>query len=207
MAGRGHVPRASPRGLIWQARLMEMPPLETERLLVRPFADGDLAAVRAVLEADEADAATERYVRHGGLNAVVLAELGQPPLGDRAIVLRSSGELLGIVGLVPAFAPFDQLRPVDEPPANDRMPAPHRLEIGLFYQVRPDHRGHGYASEAASVLVRFAFERMQLGRIVATTERDNLASQAVMRHLGMRLHENALPDPAWFQVVGVLERS
>ena len=31
------------------------------------------------------------------------------------------------------------------------------------------------------------------------------ASQAVMRHLGMRLHENALDEPDWFQLVGILE--
>jgi [ribosomal protein S5]-alanine N-acetyltransferase len=183
---------------------MEMPPLETERLLIRPFADADVTAVRAVLETGETDPATDRYVRHGALNAVVLAELGQPPLGDRAIVLRSSGELIGIIGFVPAFAPFDQLRPVEEAPA-ERSPAPYRIEIGLFYQVRPDHRGHGYATEAARALVDFAFERMQIACIVATTERDNLASQAVMRHLGMRMHENALPEPAWFQIVGILE--
>ena len=46
---------------------------------------------------------------------------------------------------------------------------------------------------------------MQLDHIVATTERDNLASQAVMRHLGMRMHENALDEPEWFQLVGILE--
>jgi [ribosomal protein S5]-alanine N-acetyltransferase len=54
-------------------------------------------------------------------------------------------------------------------------------------------------------LVDFAFEQLRLARIVATTERDNAASQAVMRHLGMRMHENALDEPAWFQVVGILE--
>jgi RimJ/RimL family protein N-acetyltransferase len=184
---------------------MEMPPLETERLLIRPLADADLPAVRAILEVDGADAASERYVHHGSLNAAVLSELGQPPLGDRAIVLRSTGELIGLVGLVPAFAPFGQLRPIGEAAPRQRPPAHHRIEVGLYYHVRADHRRQGYATEAARALVDFAFERMDLGRMVATTDRDNLASQAVMRHLGMRLHENALPDPAWFQVVGVLE--
>ncbi|MGH2402817.1 MAG: GNAT family N-acetyltransferase, partial [Candidatus Limnocylindria bacterium] len=106
---------------------MEMPPLETERLLIRPFADADLAAVRAILQVDTKDAASERYVRHGGLNAVVLDELGQPPLGDRAIVHRSTGELIGLVGLVPAFAPFDQLRPMGEATSEEWRPAHHRI--------------------------------------------------------------------------------
>lgn len=186
---------------------MEMPPLETERLVIRPFADGDLPALRAALEVvgAGAEAAVERYMRHGMLNATVLAELGQPPYGDRAVVLRATDELIGAAGLVPAFGPFDQLRPVDEQPPRSRPPAFHRPQVGLFYHVHPDHRGRGYATEAARALVEFAFGPMGLARIVATTERDNLASQAVMRHLGMRLHENALDEPEWFQLVGILE--
>ena len=184
-----------------------MPPLETARLLIRPFAEGDLPALLGVLEVSgaEAEAATERYVRHGALNAVVLRELEQPPYGDRALVLRETGELIGAAGLVPAYAPFDQLRRIDEQPPRPRPATPHRPEVGLFYHVHPDHRGHGYATEAARALVEFAFGPMQLGHIVATTERDNLASQAVMRHLGMRMHENALDEPEWFQLVGILQ--
>lgn len=188
---------------------MEIPPLETERLLIRPFTDGDLPDVLAALEITRPDAiaAAERYVRHGALNAVVLAELGQPPYGDRAVVLRATGELVAVAGLVPAYGPFDQLRPADEQPPQPRLPALHRPEVGLFYHVRADLRGRGYATEAARALVDFAFGPMRLLRIVATTERDNLASQAVMRHLGMRIHQNARDEPAWFQVVGVLENS
>jgi RimJ/RimL family protein N-acetyltransferase len=188
---------------------MEMPHLETERLLIRPFAEGDLPAVLAALEirGTDAEAAAERYVRHGALNAIVLANLGQPPYGDRAVVLRRTSELIGLAGLVPAYAPFDQLRPLDEKPPRPRARAPHRPEVGLFYHLHPDQRGRGYATDAARALVDFAFGPMDLARIVATTERDNLASQAVMRHLGMRLHENARDEPAWFQVVGVLEQA
>ena len=187
---------------------VRMPPLKTDRLLIRPFTDDDVAAVRSVLGAEGADGGDdriERYVRHGALNAGVLADMTQPPLGDRAVVLRETGELIGIVGFPPAFAPFDQLRPMDDGRAAEHPPAPYRIEIGLYYEVRPDHRGRGYATEAARALVDFAFTELQLGRIVATTERDNLASQAVMRHLGMRLYENAQPEPSWFQLAGILE--
>jgi [ribosomal protein S5]-alanine N-acetyltransferase len=186
---------------------MAMPPLETQRLLIRPFATGDLPALLAVLEITGTDAQTaaERYVRHGALNAIVLTELGQPPYGDRAMVLRTTGELVGVAGLVPALGPFDQLRPTDEQPRRSRPPALDRPEMGLFYHVHPDLRGHGYATEAARALVRFCFGPLRLARIVATTERDNLASQTVMRHLGMRLYENARDEPDWFQLVGILE--
>jgi RimJ/RimL family protein N-acetyltransferase len=45
---------------------------------------------------------------------------------------------------------------------------------------------------------------MLSGRIVATTQRSNAASIAVMRRLGMNVQENPDPDPPWFQVVGIL---
>ena len=42
-------------------------------------------------------------------------------------------------------------------------------------------------------------------RLIATPERSNPASLAVMRHLGMRLLENPQGEPRWLQVVGVLD--
>jgi len=57
----------------------------------------------------------------------------------------------------------------------------------------------------AGPLIEHAFAELRLKRIIATTAHDNLASQAVMRKLGMRLACNPLPDPPWLQVVGVLE--
>ena len=182
-----------------------MPALETDRLRIRPFEERDMPAVRAILEADDADPRTERYVRHGGLNAQVLADLMQPPLGDRAFELRSTGEMVGIAGLVPAYGPFDQLQPADDPPAEKPLESLYRIEIGLYYAVHPEHRRQGFATEAARALVDFAFGQLRLGRVVATTEHDNAASKAVMRRLGMRMHQNALAEPAWFQVVGIAE--
>ena len=45
-----------------------------------------------------------------------------------------------------------------------------------------------------------------MARLVATTEYANLPSRRVMERLGMRIETNPLPEPAWFQVVGILER-
>jgi len=52
--------------------------------------------------------------------------------------------------------------------------------------------------------VSYAFDVLELGRIVATTENDNLRSIAVMKRLGMTLERNPLDEPHWFQTVGVL---
>ena len=53
-------------------------------------------------------------------------------------------------------------------------------------------------------MVEYAFGELHLKHIIATTEAENLASQAVMRKLGMRIARNPLPTPPWLQVVGIL---
>lgn len=186
-----------------------MPTLETERLAIRPFSLTDLEAAHRVLSdawdvpRDEAGklADRERWLRWTVESYEELAALGQPPYGDRAVVRKEDGRLVGSVGLVPAMGPFGQLPGY---PANEGS---RRLypEVGLFWAVAPANQGRGYATEAARALIDFAFGEMRLGRIVATTDHENVRSTAVMRKLGMRILRNPLPEPAWFQVVGVLE--
>jgi RimJ/RimL family protein N-acetyltransferase len=115
------------------------------------------------------------------------------------MVLKATGRLVGSVGLVPCLAPFDQL-----PIFGAVEHARYRPEVGLFYTVSPEHRGRGFASEAAAALARFAFDDLHVQRVVATTEYDNAASAAVMRRIGMTVQRNPQPTPPWFQVVGIL---
>jgi RimJ/RimL family protein N-acetyltransferase len=180
-----------------------MPILSTARLSIRPFAESDLAEFAAILEADAADAGIAqrltRFLRWAELNACVLADLRQPPYGDRAIVLRQTGETVGAIGLVPLLAPFGQL------PGFDADVALNTPEVGLYWAVAPKWRRQGIAVESASVLVRFAFETLRVRRLVAVTETDNAASIGVMRRLGMRIVRNPCQDPQWMQVVGVLD--
>jgi RimJ/RimL family protein N-acetyltransferase len=53
-------------------------------------------------------------------------------------------------------------------------------------------------------MVSYAFDELELARIVATTENDNLRSIGVMKRLGMTIERNPLREPHWFQTVGVL---
>ena len=104
------------------------------------------------------------------------------------------------MGFVPCLAPFGLLPSFE--------PTPYETpEIGLYWALRPAHWGHGYATEAAAALVTYAFDRLRLRRIVATTEHDNNRSIAVMRRLGMHIERNPGPEPAWFQTVGVLNNT
>ena len=43
-------------------------------------------------------------------------------------------------------------------------------------------------------------------RLTANTDFDNLASQAVVKKLGLSLYRNEDGKPEWFEVLGVLER-
>jgi RimJ/RimL family protein N-acetyltransferase len=129
-----------------------------------------------------------------------LASLRQPPYGERAIALKDGRTVVGACGYAPCLSPFGQI-PAFGGPSDGRFSA----EVGLFWALAPEHRGRGYASEAARALIRYGFDALQLRRIVATTSYDNAASAAVMRRLGMRVERNPRPDPHWFQVVGLLD--
>jgi RimJ/RimL family protein N-acetyltransferase len=193
--------------------MLSMPVLETERLKVRPLAMRDLEAVHRILDVELgfADGDTpvsspeerRRWLEWTVLNYEQLGKLYQPPYGERAVELKSSGALLGTVGFVPCLSPFSLIPALRVKDGND----PARLnttEFGMFWALSPAHQGRGYATEAAGAMIRYAFGSLGLRRIVATTEYDNERSMKVMQRLGMQIERNPFPDPPWFQVVGVL---
>lgn len=135
-----------------------------------------------------------------------LARLYQPPYGERAVVLRSSGQLIGAVGYVPCLAPFEQLPSLRSPHMGDSQ-CPHTTEFGLYYALSPSFHRQGYATEAARAMIDYAFNTLWLKRIAATTTYDNAASMSVMRKLGMRIERNPFSEPPWFQVVGILDNT
>jgi RimJ/RimL family protein N-acetyltransferase len=186
--------------------------LSTERLLIRSFISTDLRDIHRILNAAFGKGEPEHlgaglderrsWMEWNALNARWLPAMFQPPYGDRAVVLRSTGELVGAAGYVPLLMPFDQIRHLVRTPGpgDSGQVTP---EVGLFWAIDPVHQRRGYASEAGRALVDFAFSQMGLWRILATTEYDNQASQAVMRKLGMTITRNPHAEPAFMQVVGV----
>lgn len=193
--------------------MTKMPILQTERLTVRPFVSDDLNAVHELLSlafnghfdpTDEpARAQRRRWLEWSVLNEEMLAALGQPPYGDRAVTLKTTGELIGAVGFVPCLDFFGQLPSLQA----ELGTGVTSTEFGLFWACHPAHQRRGYLSEAARALVGYAFDVLKLHRIVATTEHDNAASSRVMGKLGMRIERNPLPEPPWLQVVGILDHS
>jgi RimJ/RimL family protein N-acetyltransferase len=188
---------------------MHIPVLESERLTIRPLALEDVDACHRLYseigwnhpaESDATHRARRaRWVEWSVLNYTQLAQLQQPPYGERAVIDKT-GTFVGLVGLVPLLAPFAQL-----PALGAATHARYSAEVGLFWAVSPAAQRRGYATEAARTLIAYAFGELQLSRILAGTDRDNLASAAVMRRLGMRVEHNPQPEPSWFQLVGMLE--
>ena len=188
---------------------MIIPTLRTARLEIRSLCEADLPRCHQLYDdiawSDLTLVDAERLARRRSWIAWSIdserefARLHQPPYGDRAIVWRETGAFIGLVGLVPAMGPFGRL-----PSFGGRREARATCEMGLFWAVSPTRQHSGVATEAARALIDHAFEALEIERIIATTDHDNLASQGVMRRLGMTLERNPWPDPPWFQTVGRL---
>lgn len=93
-----------------------------------------------------------------------------------AMELRSSGELIGDCA------------------SGTETEDPRQAEIG--FTLRPEFQGHGYATEGASVLLRYLFGARSKHRVTARCDPRNSASVAVLKRLGMR-QEGHLRESTW----------
>jgi ribosomal-protein-alanine N-acetyltransferase len=151
----------------------EFPSLKTERLLLRAFVLEDAPRVR-LLAGEKEIASNTLAIPHPYEEGMAEAWIGTHQEGfDKgnlitfAIVLRSSDELIGAIGLT-----------VNQEHAN--------AELG--YWIGKPYWNHGYCTEAAEEVLRYGFEQLDLNRIYATHLRRNPASGRVMKKLGM-MHE------------------
>ena len=178
--------------------------LDTNRLHIRPLVIDDLETVAAINDAGFGEHPLEyhrEWLQWSIANYTALGRMYQPPYGERAITLKATDEMVGLVGIVPSLAPYEKI-----PSLRHRLNTPNALftpAIGLFWATHPDHRSQGYASEAAQRIVQFLFDDLNLAYVVAQTDDDNTASIAVMRRIGMSIEHNPDPEPEWLQVVGI----
>jgi RimJ/RimL family protein N-acetyltransferase len=158
-------------------------PLETERLVLRPFEEGDLDALYAM----QSDVETARWLYNEPRTLDETRELLQLKLAsaqfteegrwlNAAVVARETGEFVGDVSL----------RWLSE--------AHKTGELG--FMVHPGQQGRGYATEAAHRLVSYGFEGMGFHRVIGRAEARNAASTRVLEKLGMR-REAHLVENEW----------
>jgi RimJ/RimL family protein N-acetyltransferase len=105
-----------------------------------------------------------------------------------AVELASTRAFIGFVGLhtVP-----------------DELPFAPNVEIG--WRLNRSYWGHGYATEAATASLRYAFDELALSEIVSFTSALNVRSRRVMERIGMSRDQAGdfehpfLPEDEWLR--------
>ena len=155
-------------------------PLETERLVLRPYNDGDLENLHAVYSLPDVarwlyhEASTLEQSREKLARKVAGCELSEEHGLSAAVRLRD-GTYVGDAVLFYASVEHKT------------------AEIGFSFD--PRHQGKGYASEAARALLDWAFSQ-GFHRVIGRLEPRNTASARVLEKLGMRL-EAHLVENEW----------
>ena len=162
---------------------MDIPVLQTKRLVLRAMGEHDLIAFEAIFT-------DERVYRWLGGESPSRAEvwrsiatnLGHWALrgyGQWALEDRATGELVGRAGL---------WQPEGWP----------GLEVG--WAVAPEHWQRGYATEAGRAARDWGFEHLGAEEIISLTLPHNAASRRVMEKLGL-LYDRTEPVAGHDQVV------
>jgi RimJ/RimL family protein N-acetyltransferase len=158
-------------------------PLETERLVLRPFEEGDLDACYAI----QSDLESARWLYNEPRTLAETRQLlerkiasdrffGEHDWLSAAVIARETGQLVGDVSL--------QWESEEHKTA----------EIGFIFDRA--HHGRGYATEAARAMLTLAFDGLGFHRVVGRLEARNAASARVLEKLGMRL-EAHLVENEW----------
>jgi len=167
--------------------------LETKRLLLRPFILEDVVGLHQEIYSDSE---VVRYYSGKGVltpEATLqhltehLASWRDEELGRHAVVLKENGTFLGQVHLNGYVNSF--LRWSDEP-----SPAYNCVEVELAFAFGRRFWGQGYAFEACTVLIHYAFEELRLRRLLGAFHRLNIRSRNLHQHLGYRIEPNLYPD-------------
>jgi RimJ/RimL family protein N-acetyltransferase len=148
-------------------------PIATGRLDLRLHTSADLDAVADLWGRAEAVEFLYQDVQdRSGAERILQARLrfgGFLADGDRlvlAVEVRETGAVAGEVVLACASV------------------AHRQGELGFVFH--PDHQGRGHAAEAATALLRVAFEHVGFHRVIGRADGRNLRSAALMERLGMR---------------------
>ena len=174
-------------------------PLRTQRLLLRPYAHGDVDGLYAYQQLPEVHRHlyTEPRTR-AEVEAIVAERAGLAVLTetDKAITLvaelAQTGELVGDCVLFWRSQEHEQ------------------GEVG--YVFNPAYHGRGYATEAVGALLRLGFEGLGLHRIAGHLDARNTASARVLERAGLRreahLVENEFVKGEWADelIYGILGR-
>lgn len=178
--------------------------LDTDRLVLRPFSPEDVVPIWRVIYGDPR--VCEHYcgitwsvdeVRQWVTYHQLDTRYGD--IGFAAVVRKCDQQIVGLVGLRPYVARWIVWQ--DAP--NETF---SRQEMELTYAFGREFWGQGYATEACSAVIGYAFRELRLPRLAYTVHVNNLNSWKLMRRLGFRFQRNLRPE-AYEDVVGILDNT
>lgn len=68
------------------------------------------------------------------------------------------------------------------------------VEVEIFYGLRSEYWGRGFGTEAASAMLEYGFNTIGLKRIIALVNTDNIASQKVIKKIGLKYEKMFYTD-------------
>ncbi|WP_374574068.1 GNAT family N-acetyltransferase [Phenylobacterium sp.] len=151
--------------------------IETERLILRPWREADREGLFRLNNDPRVGAWLAGPLDRAGNDALMArlaAHQADHGFSFWTAERRSDGAVVGMIGLAVVKA--------------GDLPVGPAVEIG--WRLVPAVWGDGYATEGAQAALDWGFANLDVDEIIAFTARTNLASQAVMRRIGMT------PDPA-----------
>lgn len=145
-------------------------PARTARLTLRPASIADAEAIRAYRRLPE----VYRWLRSAPDDADSWRRSLAGKL-SRTLVIEREGRVIG-----------DLMLRVQDSWAQDGIAAGGGAEAELGWVLDPAESGIGYATEAATVLLRLCFESLHLHRVFADCFAGNEPSWRLMERIGMR---------------------
>lgn len=145
--------------------------LETQRLLLRQWVENDFHSFAEICADKEVMkffpktlSSSESYKMAKQMQSLI----NQRGWGFWAVEIPTLKQFIGFVGL---HTPKVE------------MPFSPCVEIG--WRLSKKYWGQGYATEAATAVLQYAFNELELREVVSFTTRNNIRSIAVMERIGM----------------------
>lgn len=150
--------------------------IETARLILRHWKEEDAEALYKYAS-DGRVSEMALWPRHTSveMSRQVITDFFIPNPDTFAMVLKSTGEAIGCIGLVPE---------------GDEHYTPLSDEREVGYWVGYPYWGNGLTTEALESLIGFCRDRLNLQSLLITTDHNNTASQRVAEKCGFKFIED-----------------
>jgi ribosomal-protein-alanine N-acetyltransferase len=163
--------------------------LETDRLILRRQVPEDLDDLWALYCNPEItkyipDAPRSRDEAREELEWHMNGHPKNPDLGLWATIHKESEKFIGRCGLLPWTIDGQD-------------------EIEVAFTIAQEYWGQGLATEAAQAILKHAFEKLHLSRLICLIELENSASQRVAEKIGMKFEREARDELGPFLIYSI----